>query len=525
MEDIIIKNGLIVDGTGKKPYIGHLIIKDGVIDRITSNLSDYKNVKEIDANGKIVTPGFIDVSNHSDTYLTLFTAPSQKSLVSQGVTTLIGGNCGASLAPLVSNSAIASIQKWSNVTDINIDWTTVKEYLKVLDTKNFTPNFATLVGYDTIRRGLIGDSNRALVDSELKVILNVVDKALVEGGLGVSLGLAFSHMQSVDQTELIQLANLIKIHNKILTVHTRNDGENVVASIREIIDLVMATKVRTHINHVKILGRKNWKYSKEVNEMLKKAISDDLPLTFDIFPYTANNTVAYLLLPNWVSLGGKGVLLKNLKDQNIRKQVTQDMKTNSYDYHRIIVSDSPMNKSIIGKTIVEIAKNQGLTVEDALIQLIIASEGRARVMVESISEHHIKELITFSNCMVGSDSAGYDDSIIKNKGYEHPRSFGAFTKFIQDYGDFKDLRWEFVIPKITSLPATIFGIENRGFILENMKADIVIIDIERFKSRATFTQPIQYSEGVEQVLINGCVAFKDGEVLNNTSGEVIKRYI
>jgi N-acyl-D-amino-acid deacylase len=504
MEDIIIKNGLISDGTSKKPYIGHIIINKGLITKLVSDIRNH------------------NVSNHSDTYLTLFTNPSQKSLISQGVTTIIGGNCGASLAPLISNSAISSIQKWSNVTDINIDWTTVKEYLRVVKSKEFAPNFATLVGYDTVRRGLIGDSNRALVDSELQVILKTLDQSLSEGALGVSVGLAFSHMQSVDQNELLKISDLVKKHNKILTVHTRNDGEYVIESIQQIIDLVKTTMVKTHINHIKILGHKNWKYSKELNEMLNQAVEDKLPLTFDIFPYTANNTVAYVLLPSWVSLGGKAVLLKNLNDGNIRQRVIQDMKTNSYDYNRIIVSDSPMNKSIIGKTIVEIAKNQGLTVEDALIQLIIASGGRARVMVESISENHISELMAMSSSVIGSDSAGYDDSIIKLKGYEHPRSFGTFTKFLQEYNKENQSKWEKSIPKITSLPATIFGIENRGLILENMQADIVIIDPEKFESCANFNQPIQYSKGIEEVIINGRIAFQDGEVID-MPGQVITR--
>jgi len=521
MYDIIIKDGLIVDGTGAKPYKGTIAIKNGNIYKITSEDNGDKGQIEISAEGRIITPGFIDISNHSDTYLTLFSAPSQKSLITQGITTLIGGNCGASLAPIISNSAIASIQKWTDISNINVDWHTFREYLEVLNQKSFAPNFASLMGYDTVRRGLIGDENRALTDPELEIMVQLINQALEEGAIGVSLGLAFSHMQAVDQKELLQLANIIKKYNKILTVHTRNDGEKVVEAIQEIIHIVSSTKVKTHINHLKILSKKNWKYAQEINEIIKQAILDKLPLTFDIFPYTANNTVAYLLMPSWVSLGGRRVLLENLKDTSIREKLIQEMKSNSYDYSRIIISDTPINKSIIGKSIVEIAKNQNMGVENAVIQLVIASEGRARVIVDSISDKHINELLAFDNSMVGSDSAGYDDNLIKYKNYEHPRSFGAFTKFLQDYVLTGKLDWQQAIPKITSLPAKTFGLNNIGIIRENLRADIVILDPNCLQSCATFKQPIQYSTGIETVIINGKVALQDGEVVN-LEGKVFK---
>lgn len=520
MEDIIIKNGLIVDGTGRKPYKGSIIIRKGKIHKITSNSDGYTGVIEVLAENKIITPGFIDVSNHSDTYLTLFTAPSQKSLITQGITTLIGGNCGSSLAPLISNSAIASIQKWSNIADININWHTIREYLTVIATKSFAPNIGTLVGYSTLRRGLIGDAARALTASELDIIIDIIDKALSEGALGVSLGLAFSHMQVVNKAELIPLTAIVKKHNKILAVHTRNDGEKVVESIQEIIDIVRQTQVKIHINHIKILGHKNWKYDKDIYLLLNQAQEEKLPLTFDVFPYTANNTVAYILLPDWVSLGGNAILLENLQDASIRRKVIQEMKANSYDYSRMIVSDSPMNKSILGKSIVEIAKHQDLGVEDALIQLIIASEGRARVIVEAISENHIKQFIQYENSIIGSDSAGYDDNLIRLKGYEHPRSFGAITKFLQDYVLSGYLSWEKAIPKITSLPAKVFDIHNRGVLQENKQADIVIIDPKQLESCATFQQPIQYSKGIETVIVNGVITLKDGEVVSG-EGSII----
>ena len=521
MYDIVIKNGLIVDGTGINPYKGSIAIKNGKINKITSSDNNYKGIIELSAENNIVTPGFIDVSSHSDTYLTLFSAPSQKSLITQGITTIIGGNCGSSLAPLISNFAIGSIQKWSNMLDINIDWHTFREYLNILDKKLFAPNIANLVGYDTVRRGLVGDDNRALTDIELEIVSKIINKSLKEGAIGVSIGLAFSHMQSVDKKELFQLAEIVKKYDKILTIHTKNDGEKIIDSINEVINIVKIIKVKTHINHLKILGHKNWKYSTELNEILNQSIIENLPLSFDIFPYTANNTVAYLLLPIWVSLGGRKILLKNLQNNIIRQNLITEMRTNSYDYNRIIVSDSPMSKSIIGKSIVEIAKNQGLSVENALIQLILASEGRARVMVDSISSKHIKELIKFKNSIIGSDSAGYDDSLTKLRNYEHPRSFGSFTKFIKEYILSGDLDWQQAIPKITSFPAKTFGLKNRGILSENMQADILIIDPKNLTSNANFQHPIQYSTGIETVIINGKIALKDGDVVNLV-GKTIK---
>ena len=510
MYDIVIKGGSIIDGVNTPMYKANIAIKKGNIVKISNE--EFQGEKVISAHNCMITPGFIDVSNHSDTYLTLFSMPSQKSLITQGITTIIGGNCGSSLAPLISKTALESIQKWGNIQGVNINWQTLKEFWKVAEQYQTGVNFGTLIGYATLRRGLLDNQDRALVDSEKQIIYKLIEDGFAQGALGVSLGLAFSHMNTVDKTELLGLAQIVKKHHRILTVHLRNDGEHIIQALEEIIDIIKKTQVKTHINHLKILGHKNWKYYPEMVDILNKAQQDKLPITFDVFPYTANNTVAYLLLPNWVAAGGKQVLLENLQNLELRAQIIQEMKENSYDYQRIIVSDTPINKSILGKNILEIAKNQEIGVEEALIELIIASKGQVRIIVEAISENHLQELILREESIVGTDGAGYDDSFIQTRGYEHPRSFGGMTKFLEQYAMTGMIAWEKAIMKITSMPAEVFGLEDRGILRENMKADIVILDPQSIHSPATFQQPTQYSQGIQTIIVNGVVEWDQGEI-------------
>lgn len=516
MHDIVIQNAKIIDGTGGPAYISSLAIEQGNIVEISNmiEVSD-STPKVIDGSNLILTPGFVDISNHSDTHLSIFSMPSQKSLITQGITSIIGGNCGASLAPLLSSEAIYSIQKWGDVRTLNINWQTFEELLQEFTRLALAPNIGSFVGYSTIRRGLIGDSIRPLSPQELQLALNAIDNALSEGALGVSLGMAFSHMRQVDPQEIEQIAHLLHKHNKLLAVHLRSDGEKVIQSIKDVIALVKRTQVKLHINHLKILGKRHWKYFEELYTLLQYGVEKNLPITFDVFPYTANNSVAYLILPDWASLGGKTQLLKNLADTEIRIKIINEMKQNSIDYSRIIIADARIDRSIIGKNIQEIAYNQGVGIEEALIQLIIASDGQARIIIDGINKYHLDSLIRLPNCIISSDGVGYDDSFLKKNPFEHPRCYGAMIEFIQTYILSGNISWEEGIAKISFLPAHIMQLPQRGLIREGMKADILLLDPLRIHASATFSHPIRYSEGVKYSIINGKILIDDSVMSNN----------
>ncbi len=522
MHDIVIENARIVDGTGAPERSGTIAIRNGVIEKVTGPRS-YESPEVIDAQGKIVAPGFIDVSNHSDVHLTLFSQPSLKSLLHQGITTIIGGNCGSSLAPLVDGKAIESIQKWGKIDQVNVNWLRMKEYLDVMVSKQLSVNYATMVGYSTVRRGFLKDEYRPLTEVELEGILQLVDHSLKAGALGVSMGLAFSHMQMADFHEIRQVAELIKKHNKVLSIHMRSDGERVIEALEEVIKITRATGVKTQISHIKILGRKNWKYFDMFTEILNEAIySEGLPILFDVFPYTANNSVLYLLLPEWVMEGGKDAMLERLRDAELRERVIEDMKANNYDYARVMVSDAMIDRSILGKSIVEIAHNQGVSVEEALVNLTLASNGHARVITQAIHEDHLKYFIKHPYSIVGTDGIGYDDTFAAKGGFDHPRCYGAMTKYLEEYVLPGIVSLEEGIAKLTSLPAKQYGIRERGVIREGYVADLVVIDPTKVHSRANFSNPTVYSEGIEEVIIAGHKVVHNGQFLDAYYGGVLK---
>ena len=516
MYDTVIQNTTLIDGLGNPGQDGvNIGIKSGKIAHISSESLQGKDV--IDGSGKVTAPGFIDITNHSDTHLTLFTQPRLTSMVRQGITTIIGGNCGSSLAPLVNYQSIKSLRKWVDVSQINMNWESMKDFLDVVNEYPVVPHFGTFVGYATIRRAIVPD-NRPLTEQEYDTIFHCLEESLEQGALGVSLGLAFSHMSTIENKEVRDIARCLKRHNKLLAVHIRSDGEYVRSSLQELLTVSQETGVALHINHLKIMGRKNWKYFDQVYQDIENHLQYEIPFSFDVFPYKANNTVLYLLLPHWVTKNGRENMLKQLADSDMKTQVVADMKANGYDYNRIIVSEAGRMTSAVGHNIAQIAYNHGVGVEEALVDLIYASEGRARVMVEGISDDHLGKLIHHAASCISTDGIGYQCQVQRE--FPHPRSYGTMSRFLTKYVDEK-LSLEQAIAKITSFPARQLGI-NRGRLQEGWPADIVIFDPDQLTDLANFRNSEQYPKGINQVFIEGKKVYNEGTMHDVASGSIIR---
>lgn len=516
MYDTVIQNTTLIDGLGNsRTDQVNIGIKSGKIAHIS--LEPLQGIEVVNGTGKITAPGFIDMTNHSDTHLTLFTQPQLSSMVRQGITTIIGGNCGSSLAPLLNHHSIKSLRKWVDVSQINMNWKSMKDFLDVVDDYPVVPHFGSFVGYATIRRAIVPE-NRPLTKQEYATIFQCLEESLEQGALGVSLGLAFSHMALLDGSELRDIARCVRRHNKLLTAHIRSDGEDVRHSLQELFTISRETGVALHISHLKLMGRKNWKYFDQVYQDLEEHSQQGISFSFDVFPYRANNTVLYLLLPHWVTKNGREEMLKQLADSDIKTHVVTDMKANGYDYHRIIVSEAGRMTSAVGHNIAQIAYNHGVGVEEALVDLIYASEGRARVMVEGISENHIDQLIRHSAACISTDGIGYQCQVQRE--FPHPRSYGTMSRFLTKYVDEK-LSLEQAIAKITSLPAQQLGI-NRGCLQEGYPADMVIFDEGELTDRATFRNSEQYPHGIHQVFIEGKKVYNEGTMYNIASGSIVR---
>ena len=523
MFDIIIRNGVIIDGSGEKMHLVDIGIKDDEIAEI-GELHNERGEVEINARRKYVCPGFIDVNNHSDTYWQIFNDPNLESLVHQGITTIVGGNCGSSLAPLVNAKTLDTIQKWANIRHISINWLDFDEFFKFLETKRISVNFASLVGHATLRRGIIKDKMRALETNELAIAGKMLKNSIQEGALGMSTGLIYTHARSATMEELVYLANILKKYNGVYVSHIRNEGKNLVEAAKEAINLAEKTGVKIHISHLKAVGEKYWHLMDEVLFAISKAKEQGLDITFDVFPYTQTGTVLYTMLPEWVSEGGKKMMLHRLRDQAIQNKVMEEMKNSDIDFSKVEIAISSLSKTLSKRKITEIATSQNKSVEKAVIDVLIASDGRVITNSEVLSEDNIKKAIVHPLSIIASNGTGYCADHRKTGELVHPRCFGTFPKILVKYvSEQKLLKWEEAIRKMTALPAEKFGLRRRGKLKENYFADIVIIDPKKIKDQATVENPYQYNKGIDWVITNGKITIKEGEYTQVRNGEVIIR--
>jgi N-acyl-D-amino-acid deacylase len=521
--DIIIKNAKIIDGTGTPAYRADIGIKEDMIEKI-GELRDEHSRVEIDAEGRMVCPGFVDVNNHSDTYWRIFLSPHLESLIHQGVTTIIGGNCGTSLAPLATPATIDAIQKWVDVKKINISWLEMKELFAVLEEKKISPNFATLVGHATLRRGIIGDEVRSMNPREINRLKKALEQSMKEGALGMSTGLVYSHARLAPYDELLALAKIVKKYKGVYATHVRSEQGDIIEAIEEALRIANDSGVKLQISHLKVIGEKNWPKMDEVLVLIGKARENGIDVTFDVYPYTATGSVLYSFLPTWISEGGKRIMLHRLKDPVIRAKIIDEMRESEFDYSKIEIAISPLNKTLTRHNISEIARSQEKSVEEAVVDILVASEGMVVTSVEVLSEDNIRKAIAHPLSFISTNGSGYDIFHAKTGERVHPRNFGSFIKVLEKYVKKERLLdWETAIHKMTLAPASKFGLKKRGALKKGYFADIVMLDYDKLKSPATVENPYQYSQGVELVMINGEIVLADGVYNGNRNGRVIKR--
>ncbi|MDD5490011.1 MAG: D-aminoacylase [Candidatus Moranbacteria bacterium] len=522
MFDIIIRNGTVVDGTGKESFAADVAVSKNKIAKI-GKINWSKGRVEIDAKGKIVAPGFIDIHNHSDGYWQIFLDPQLPSLVYQGITTIIGGNCGASIAPLADIKIIESIQKWTDLKKVNVDWLTMSEFSEKMKMKNLSLNFGTLIGHGTLRRGIIHDEMRRLDRNEFENIKRILENSLSEGALGFSAGLAYSHEKKATWDELAEFSGLVKSSGRVFSVHLRDEASGIIVALQEAIDLAKQTGVNLEISHLKVMGEQNWPLVDKVLEIIKHAEESGVDVNFDVYPYTQTGSVLYVYLPDWAADGGRKMLIRRLKDSHSRRKIIEEMKeTAQYHYEDAVIAACSFSKSLTKRKISEIAAERGLSVEEAIVDLLVASEGRVITLMECLSEENLKKLISHPLSIIATDGAGYSVSDKESGELVHPRCFGAFPRVLGKYvREEKILSLEEAVKKMTGLPAKKFKLEGRGVLEKGNFADITVFDPKIISDKATVENPYQYSEGVEQVVVNGKFAMRDRKLTGEMSGEFI----
>ena len=520
---MLIKNGTIIDGTGKERFKADIRVEGDKIKEIGTLKLKGKEVV-INAKNQFVTPGFVDILNRSDVHFSIFSSPALYNFVKQGVTTIVGGGCGASLAPLAGVNALRSIQKWQNISQLNINWETTKEFLDEVARHNLSINFATLTGHSTLRRGIVGDSFDKLDLTSMKKMAHMLEQSLEEGSFGLSTGLAYSHAKVAPYDELDMLVKVLSKKGGLYATHLRDEGAYLTASVNEAISLSRANNVPAHIFHFKATGEDNWSEFRKALDMIRNFNEHETLASFDVYPYTSTATVLYLLLPDWVAHGGKNEVMKKLRNDQVRKKIIKELEGKSKYIEKIILAQASIDKTFIGKTMSDIAKNQNASVSEAFLNIILASEDHAIGFIPLISNKNLELAIASPFSIISSDSFGYKMKD-RDRGYLlHPRSFGTFPRLLARYVREQNLlTWESAINKITAYPAERLNLHKRGKIEKGYFADLVIFDPETIRDKATIKNPFQHSDGVNYVFVNGGLVLKNGKFQKKRWGRVLRK--
>ncbi|TSC73388.1 MAG: N-acyl-D-amino-acid deacylase [Parcubacteria group bacterium Gr01-1014_70] len=524
--DILIQNGTIIDGTGKASYIGNVAVTDGKITDIGPRVHGNATTI-IDATHLIVCPGFIDITNHSDTHWTLFDYPSQESMLKQGITSIIGGSCGTSLAPLIHGSVSAkSVQKWVDISQINVNWLRLQEFFEELKRHHIGVHFGTLVGHGTLRRNILGDAARPANADETQRMAFLLDQALEEHAFGLSLGLTFSHGRPAGDEELIELAKVIASRDRLLTVHLRDEGKDLLPAIAEVLRIARASGARIHIVHFKSLGRESWEQFSRVLQLIRSGREEGLDLTVNTFPYQRTGSLLYALLPASSRDGGKEIILQAIKNPQNRRLVIENVRQMTLHYDKIVIASAKKSKQIAGKTILQLAQHWDMPPEEALLEILSMNDLAVTVFSDTINAKHMEAIYREPYAYFATDGTGYEkpdsaDSFSHN--LIHPRSFGASAKFLGEIVRDKSLiSWENAISKMTLAPALLLRLQNnRGILKKDAPADITVFDPRTIHDVATYEEPFQFPVGIPWVIVEGNVAVRNGELTGTRAGTML----
>jgi N-acyl-D-amino-acid deacylase len=526
--DVVIRGGLVIDGTGLTGEIADVAVSHGRIATLGRSLP-VGSARVIDAEGLAVAPGFIDIKTHSD--FTLPINPKAESKVRQGVTTEIVGHCGFSVAPILPGKR----QLVQDYLSASAPWlpfreTTFGDYLDGFPQTSV--NAGMLVGHHTLRLNVMGMEARAPRPDELDRMTALLEEGLAAGALGLSSGLFTPPSSYADLAEMVALGNVLRRHNAGYFTHLRDESNNVIAAVDEAIDIARTCGVHVEIVHLKCSGLDNWGKAAQILAMIEAARREGLAVDCDAYPYRAGSNPLKNLLPQWVQSDGLQAMLARLAlaetRDRIRSEIDRDGLNNwgripSWD--AVQISISPYLPQHAGETFAKLAAARGHDPIDVVCDYLIADKGATRVLITSIAEEDIREIVRSPSTLVGSDGNCVADYGITSQGMPHPRFYGTFPRILGHYvHEERLLPLEAAVRKMTGATAAALRLRDRGLIKEGYRADITIFDPADFKDRATYANPHQYPTGTRTtVLVNGTIVVENANHTGATPGMILRR--
>lgn len=528
MYDILIKHGLIIDGQNQAPYMGTIGIKDDTIIKIEPDGGEMEMEeakKIIDADGKLVTPGFIDIHCHSDAIV--FYPDKNPKRLQQGFTTEVIGNCGISAAP-VNPRYLDLLKKYCDPYYSSIplpyNWKSYKEYLEEVEKYQPMLNTAALVGHGSLRVAVTGFDDRKLTPQEMEKMEDLLAECLEQGAFGMSSGLIYPPGIFADDEEIVNLARVVKEHGGMYATHMRSESEGLIESVEETLRVARLTGVNTEISHHKAAGRKNHGKVKTTLAMIEAANQEGLSVNCDCYPYDAASTQFSAILPPWAMEGGVDKLLCRLADPDLRARMIADIKNEEPDYEsfyqlsgwdKILINECAVER-YVGKTVQQIAEEAEKDPFETALDIIKDSGNNVMMIVFFMSSEDVSRVIQNPYSMICTDG-------FPSLGTYHPRYIASFIRVLEKY-----VKQEYLLSlpqaiyKMTGMPAEKIGIRDRGRLVEGMKADILVIDFEKLHDNSDYEHHDALANGMEYVIINGEMALEHGIFRRICAGKVLR---
>jgi N-acyl-D-amino-acid deacylase len=520
MYSLLIKQARLIDGTGQPERICDVAVEG---DQIVNIASEIKSGAEltINAAGKVLAPGFIDVQNHSDSHWQIFDNPQLDSLITQGFTSVILGNAGASLAPLLSENALLSLQKWHTLDGTNINWRSFKEFVESMQIKQFGCNVGSLVGYSTLRRGLVGDRTTPLTIDELESLKKAYQDALESGAFGLSTGLAYAHEVLISEIELYELAKLTAQFNALFSIHMRNEADEVIESVREAISIAQQANCNVKIAHLKIRNHPNWNKLDDVLQELEVAWHQGTNIHFDVYPYTSTWQPLYSYLPRWAIQGGRKHLLAELHNPVQHNKILTALNNSDTHIKDLIIASTSAKLHVNGKPMGKLAADMEMSSEQAMLKLVENGGSEVLVFDECLDENGVTTLLEHPLGIVASNGSGF--SLRDQTRLVHPRCFGTAPKYLRKAIIGGRISLPEAIRKLTTAPAIKLGMHRRGIIAVDAFADLVLFDPAQITDLATMSNPYQLSKGIEYVWVNGVMSAHNGVPTGHVGGRFLTK--
>lgn len=519
--DIVIKNGFLIDGSGNPGRKADVLIENGSI----KDIGSFPNAEAetvIDAQGKAVAPGFIDMHSHADHSLPF--APYAESMAYQGVTTLVTGQCGSSPAPLSPISKPQFIEELGELKEA-VDFEKIDsfgDFLDVIRSQGISVNMVPLVGHGAIRAAVMGYSSARPTEEQMDAMIKYAEAAMDEGAFGLSTGLIYPPGYYATTEELIEVTRPVAKKGGIYFSHVRDENGGLLEAIEEEHRIAQATGVPLQHSHYKASGFPNWGLSAQGLEAIEKIRAEGIDMTADMYPYTGSSNGLIDSLPDWSREGGTDACMARLKDPATRAKIRAGFY-HEHGWDKIMISSSP-NPAYVGKFCSELIDESGKDGLDWFFDVLLETRGNIGRINFGMSEDNKKNEMQTPWMMIGSDGYGIPPSGPLAEGAPHPRSFGTFPRVLAKYArEYKLFSLETGVYKMTGLTAAKLGLKDRGLLKKGYQADVVVFDPEAIADTATFTDPKQYPQGIEQVLVNGQFVIRSGRHTHALAGEILGR--